>query len=98
MRQRVRCAHWSDKQHVSVQSPSNDCIHSTDPIAMTSKRPLPADDASNDPVQGVDDTPEYPLSAPIKPDDPERRSEQSRAETAGCVEEAPVTPNTPQTP
>ena len=34
-----------------------------------------------------DETPEYPLSAPIKPDDPERRSDQSRAETEGCVEE-----------
>ncbi|WP_162770508.1 hypothetical protein [Pseudomonas abietaniphila] len=34
-----------------------------------------------------DETPEYPLSAPVKPDDPERRSEQSRAETEGCVEE-----------
>lgn len=26
-------------------------------------------------------TPEYPLSAPIKPDDPERRSDQSQADT-----------------
>ena len=34
-----------------------------------------------------DETPEYPLSSPIKPDDPERRSDQSRAETEGCVEE-----------
>lgn len=34
-----------------------------------------------------DETPEYPLSAPIKPDDPERCSDQSRAETEGCVEE-----------
>lgn len=34
-----------------------------------------------------DETPEYPLSAPVKPDDPERRSEQSKAETEGCVEE-----------
>ena len=34
-----------------------------------------------------EDTPEFPLSAPIKPDDPERRSPQSRAETEGCVEE-----------
>jgi hypothetical protein len=40
-----------------------------------------------------DDTPEYPLSAPMKPDDPERRSEQSIAETAGVVEEqAPSRP------
>ena len=41
----------------------------------------------HDPVDPADDTPEYPLSAPIKPNDPERRGEQSRAETAGCVEE-----------
>lgn len=34
-----------------------------------------------------DDTPEYPLSAPIKPDDPERLTDQSKAETAGLVEE-----------
>jgi len=34
-----------------------------------------------------DDTPEFPLSGPIKPDDPERRRPQSRAETEGCVEE-----------
>jgi hypothetical protein len=26
-------------------------------------------------------TPEYPLSAPIKPDDPERKSDQSQADT-----------------
>ncbi|SEI55706.1 hypothetical protein [Pseudomonas sp. NFR16] len=65
---------------------------------MTSKPTIPAPDASTDPVQGGDDTPEYPLSAPIKPDDPERRSEQSRAETAGCVEEAPATSDTSETP
>lgn len=35
----------------------------------------------------IDETPEYPISAPMKPDDPERRSEQSMAETAGIVEE-----------
>jgi hypothetical protein len=39
------------------------------------------------PESAPDDTPEYPLSAPIKPDDPERHSEQSKAETEGCVEE-----------
>lgn len=35
-------------------------------------------------AQAEDDdgqTPEYPLSAPIKPDDPERRSDQSQADT-----------------
>ena len=44
---------------------------------------------TTDPVDknGVDETPEYPLSAPIKPDDPERRSDQSKAESAGLVEE-----------
>lgn len=46
--------------------------------------PGPADQGAANPP---DDTPEYPLSAPIKPDDPERRTEQSRAETEGCVEE-----------
>ena len=35
----------------------------------------------------VDETPEYPLSAPMKPDDPERLSAQSKAETAGLVGE-----------
>lgn len=40
------------------------------------------------PIEHRDDTPEYPLAAPIKPDDPERRSAQSRAETDGCVGEA----------
>ena len=51
--------------------------------------------ATDQPVPNpADDTPEYPLSAPIKPDDPERRSEQSRAETEGCVEEQ----NTPAQP
>ncbi|MEX6667001.1 hypothetical protein [Pseudomonas sp. W2-17] len=35
-----------------------------------------------------DDTPEYPLSAPLKSDDPERRTEQSQAETEGCTPEA----------
>jgi len=43
--------------------------------------------ANEDPA---DDTPEYPLSAPIKPDDPERLTDQSKAETAGLVEEAPA--------
>ncbi|NBB09467.1 hypothetical protein [Pseudomonas sp. SLFW] len=41
----------------------------------------------HDPVDPSDDTPEFPLSAPIKPDDPERCSEQSKAETEGCVPE-----------
>lgn len=49
---------------------------------------MPADD----PAAGTDDTPEYPLSAPIKPDDPERRSEQSQAETDGCTPEAGADP------
>ncbi|WP_065991593.1 hypothetical protein [Pseudomonas graminis] len=49
---------------------------------------MPADD----PAVGTDDTPEYPLSAPIKPDDPERRSEQSQAETDGCTPEAGADP------
>jgi hypothetical protein len=52
-------------------------------VAMSQKTPA-HDPASTTPA---DDTPEYPLSAPIKPDDPERRSEQSRAETEGCAEE-----------
>jgi hypothetical protein len=43
----------------------------------------PADDRAAD----FDDTPEYPLSAPIKPDDPERHSDQSKAETDGCAPE-----------
>lgn len=50
---------------------------------MSTKSPA----ADQDRVNPTDDTPEYPLSAPIKPDDPERRSEQSKAETDGCVEE-----------
>ena len=50
---------------------------------MSAKTP-PPDTQSPEPP---DETPEYPLSAPIKPDDPERRSEQSKAETQGCVEE-----------
>jgi hypothetical protein len=48
----------------------------------------PADDQPAD----RDDTPEYPLSAPIKPDDPERQSEQSQAETEGCAPEADEAP------
>jgi len=43
-----------------------------------------ADDQSPD----RDDTPEYPLSAPIKPDDPERRTEHSQAETDGRTPKA----------
>jgi len=50
---------------------------------MSAKTP-PSDPQAAEPP---DQTPEYPLSAPIKPDDPERRSEQSKAETQGCVEE-----------
>jgi len=54
---------------------------------MSQKTPL-KHPASQPPTDDTpDDTPEYPLSAPIKPDDPERRSEQSQAETEGCVEE-----------
>jgi hypothetical protein len=53
---------------------------------MSAKTP-PPDTQSPEPP---DDTPEYPLSAPIKPDDPERRSEQSKAETEGCVEEQSI--------
>jgi hypothetical protein len=37
--------------------------------------------------RAVDEAPEFPLSAPIKPDDPERLSAQSKAETAGLVGE-----------
>ncbi len=43
---------------------------------------------SDDQPADRDDTPEYPLSAPIKPDDPERRTEQSQAETEGCAPES----------
>ncbi|MEN4750848.1 hypothetical protein ABEH28_13900 [Pseudomonas sp. Ps21-P2] len=43
--------------------------------------------AADDQPADRDDTPEYPLSAPIKPDDPERRTEQSQAETDGCAPE-----------
>jgi hypothetical protein len=43
--------------------------------------------SSGDRPADRDETPEYPLSAPIKPDDPERRSEQSQAETEGCTPE-----------
>ena len=69
------------------------------PETLDSHRPQPADDvpenvslaneSANESVDEntPDDTPEYPLSAPMKPDDPERRSEQSKAETAGLVEE-----------
>jgi hypothetical protein len=55
-------------------------------MCTTSSSPVcgPADDQP----AGRDDTLEYPLSAPIKPDDPERRSDQSKAETEGCVPEA----------
>lgn len=42
---------------------------------------------ASDHAADVDDTPEYPLSAPIKPEDPERRSDQSKAETDGCAPE-----------
>ena len=49
--------------------------------------------AADDQPAGLDDTPEYPLSAPIKPDDPERRSEQSQAETDGCAPEAEADPD-----
>lgn len=43
---------------------------------------------SDDQPADRDDTPEYPLSAPIKPDDPERRTDQSQAETDGCAPES----------
>lgn len=32
-------------------------------------------------------TPEYPLSAPIKPDDPERKNDQSQADTRDWSEQ-----------
>jgi hypothetical protein len=65
------------------------------PETLDSHSPQPPDDVSESAALAVaptdentpDDTPEYPLSAPMKPDDPERRSEQSKAETAGLVEE-----------
>ncbi|MGH8419365.1 MAG: hypothetical protein ACRER8_19130 [Pseudomonas sp.] len=59
---------------------------------MSTKKPAADQDQANLP----DETPEYPLSAPIKPDDPERRSEQSKAETDGCVEELPESAQTPR--
>ncbi|MGE6386736.1 hypothetical protein ACQKEN_13870 [Pseudomonas sp. NPDC078416] len=55
---------------------------------MCPNSPLLVCGTSDDQPADRDDTPEYPLSAPIKPDDPERRSEQSRAETEGCTPEA----------
>lgn len=54
---------------------------------MSQKKFAAQQGAPQNPTDIPDDTPEYPLSAPIKPDDPERRSEQSRAETEGCIEE-----------
>jgi hypothetical protein len=73
----------SEKTHLSHPPHSNFCIPEKEAAAMGSRIP------DHDPVDPSDDTPEFPLSAPIKPDDPERRSEQSRAETEGCVEEQP---------
>ena len=57
------------------------------PATMCPIRPsLVCGSADNQPADR-DDTPEYPLSGPIKPDDPERRTEQSQAETDGCAPE-----------
>lgn len=69
------------------------------PEPLDSQRPQPPDDLLEDTPRASepadapadqnipDDTPEYPLSAPMKPDDPERLTAQSKAETAGVVEE-----------
>ncbi len=54
---------------------------------MSPKKPAADPTATHMPDDIPDTTPEYPLAAPMKPDDPERRSEQSKAETEGCVEE-----------
>jgi hypothetical protein len=54
---------------------------------MSPTRPSLVCGPADDPTADVDDTPEYPLSAPIKPDDPERHSDQSKAETNGCAPE-----------
>lgn len=54
---------------------------------MLAKSPSLKCGPADDPSAGCDDTPEYPLSAPIKPDDPERRSEQSQAEADGPAAE-----------
>lgn len=67
----------------------NDAPHLSSPrpdAAMeTPELSAPSDETRNE--DAPDDTPEYPLAAPMKPDDPERRSDQSKAETAGLVEE-----------
>jgi hypothetical protein len=57
---------------------------------MSSIKPASAKPTGDYSPADADDTPEYPLAAPIKPDDPERRTEQSKAETAGCVEERKI--------
>jgi hypothetical protein len=54
---------------------------------MRSPHPSLVCGPADDDVANVDDTPEYPLSAPLKPEDPERRSDQSKAETDGCAPE-----------
>ncbi len=54
---------------------------------MSLKKSAAQQGATDNPNDIPDDTPEYPLSAPMKPDDPERRSQQSRAETEGLIEE-----------
>ncbi|TDV72484.1 hypothetical protein [Pseudomonas sp. LP_7_YM] len=51
---------------------------------MSNKTPAP------DHISPSDEAPEYPLSAPIKPDDPQRRGEQSKAQADGCVDEKAV--------
>jgi len=73
-----------------VDSPENPDNQRPQALADVSATEPRTDRPANE--DAADDTPEYPLSAPIKPDDPERLTEQSKAETAGLVEEAPAPP------
>jgi hypothetical protein len=78
---------WSAKKMTTELHavPANLDIHKQDePETEVAQASLTTDPVDKN---GVDETPEYPLSAPIKPDDPERRSDQSKAESAGLVEE-----------
>lgn len=65
----------------------NDPQQPDQPASATRDTELTTGQTDAEQGPALDDTPEYPLSAPMKPDDPERRSEQSKAETAGLVEE-----------
>jgi hypothetical protein len=70
----------------SSKTPDTEPPQATDDVTEDA---LPVSEPDGDPgaENEPDDTPEYPMSAPMKPDDPERLTPQSKAETAGLVEE-----------